>query len=161
MIIGIDPGKSGSLILMDRDGALVDLADFVTVKVGKKNTLAIPLIANYIRLNWIKHHPITYIEQVHAMPKQGVSSSFDFGFSTGVAHGIFAAHGGRIETITPQAWLKVTGIGTGKGKDAARLWAINKWPDQANWFERKKDQGRADAAAIAWAGLQLEKSNGK
>ena len=67
MIIGVDPGKSGSLILMDRSGGLVDLADFTTVRVGKKNKLAIPLIANYVRSNWIirRDEELTvYIENV-------------------------------------------------------------------------------------------------
>ena len=85
-------------------------------------------------------------------------SAFDFGFSTGVAHGMFAAWGLRIELITPQAWKKAAGL-LKTEKDAARFWAMNKWPDKANWFERVKDSGRADAAAIAWVGLQLEKNN--
>ena len=156
MIVGVDPGKTGSLILMNEDGQVVDLADFTTVKVGKKTKLAIPLVANYVRFNWLKNLRCVYVEQVGVMPKQGIVSAFDFGFSTGVAHGIFAAHGIRIETITPQAWKKATGL-LKTEKDAARFWAMNKWPRQANWFERVKDSGRADAAAIAWAGLQLER----
>jgi len=161
MIIGVDPGKSGSLILMDRSGGLVDLADFTTVRVGKKNKLAIPLIANYVRSNWIirRDEELTvYIENVWSFKGQGVTSAFDFGFSTGVAHGMFAAWGLRIELITPQAWKKAAGL-LKTEKDAARFWAMNKWPDKANWFERVKDSGRADAAAIAWVGLQLEKNN--
>ena len=158
--MGCDPGKSGAAVLIDDDGYLMDFADFMTVKVGKKNKLAIPLFANYVHDHWLydmprSHIPVVYIEQVGAMPKQGVTSSFDFGFSTGVAHGVFAAHGCRIETIRPQAWKKATGL-LKTEKDAARFWAMNKWPDRASWFKRAKDSGRADAAAMAWVGLQIE-----
>ena len=146
---------------MNRHGTLVDVADFTTVKVGKKNKLAVPLIAAYVAQNWLipvgHDKPVVYIEQVGVMPKQGIVSAFDFGFSTGVAHGIFAAHGCRIETITPQKWKKMTGL-IGTDKDAARFWVMNKYPTQTSWFKRKLDSGRADAAAIAWCGLQIENS---
>lgn len=156
IIAAVDPGKTGAIVLLE-DGMPIDFADFVTVKVGKKTVLNMPLIANYVR-KW-PAPDVAYIERVHAMPKQGVSSTFDFGKSTGFAYGMFAAWGVRIEELTPQAWLKATGIGTGKGKDASRLWATNKWPQHAKWFARKKDNGRSDACAIGYAGWLIEKQN--
>ena len=91
---------------------------------------------------------VAWIEQVHAMPKQGVSSAFGFGRSVGAIEGVVAALYIPTEMVTPQEWKKRAGL-LRKPKDAARGLAIRLFPDVADRLARKKDVGRADALLIA------------
>jgi crossover junction endodeoxyribonuclease RuvC len=101
---------------------------------------------------WTKigsHHDVrVVIEQVHAMPKQGVSSTFKFGTSFGTAIGIVVALELPLYRVTPQAWKKTFAL-TGKPKDASRLKAIEIWPGFADTFKLKKSVDAAEAALIA------------
>jgi crossover junction endodeoxyribonuclease RuvC len=99
---------------------------------------------------------IAYVERVHAMPKQGVSSVFQFGHGVGIIHGVLAAMVIPMKLITPQAWKKYCGL-IGKHKDAARSLAITAHPYVANQLSRKKDIGRADAICIGDYATSLEK----
>ena len=86
------------------------------------------------------------------MPGNGSVSMFKFGRSLGVIEGVVGGLGWPLEWITPQTWKKHHGL-IGKDKDAARLLAIETWPEHAQTFKRKRDVGRADAALIGAVGL--------
>jgi crossover junction endodeoxyribonuclease RuvC len=97
------------------------------------------------------------IEDVHAMPKQGVSSSFSFGRALGVAEGVLAGNGLSLRYVSPAKWKKALGLSSDKGvsrrradKGVSRRRAIELWPEHAKAFERVKDDGRAEAALLAW-----------
>ncbi len=155
MIIGIDPGLTGAIAVIDH-GLIIDIHDMpVTAKVsGKGNQVNAALLADifeeisdtYTR----EPHVIktVVIERVGAMPEQGVSSMFSFGRSLGVVEGVIAAQGWPVEWVTPQKWKKKFGL-IGKDKDAARTLCIEQHPSQIVYFKRKKDIGRADALLIA------------
>ena len=81
------------------------------------------------------------------MPKQGVTSSFNFGRSKGVVEGVFAAAGRPIVYVSPGVWKRALGLSKDKG--ASRRRAIELWPDHTDKFRRAKDDGRAEAALIA------------
>lgn len=100
----------------------------------------------------IKHFRIysVAIEQVHAMPKQGVSSMFRMGQGLGLWEGICAGMGLPVELVPPQRWKKAmlsAGGGSDKGVSIARAQQL--MPEAAEFLTRKKDDGRAEALLIA------------
>ena len=149
VVIGIDPGISGAIAAFV-DGKLLVAIDMPTAD----GTVVTSLLAEHLRefsLAGFDSRPLVVVEKVHAMPGQGVSSMFKFGRSLGAIEGVVGALGWPLQWLTPQAWKKHHGL-INKPKDAARLLAIETWPEDADMFRRKKDCGRADAALIACAG---------
>lgn len=141
--IGVDPGKSGAIAILDEEGALIDVYDM---------PIAGGLVCAHLLAtldDWdSEYYDTVVIEDVHSMPKQGVSSSFDFGRSKGVVEGVFAMAGRPLRYVSPAKWKKALGITADKG--TARRRAIELWPNHAAKFARVKDDGRAEAALIAW-----------
>ena len=86
-------------------------------------------------------------------PAKGAVGAFSFGRARGVVEGVLAAAGVRCQFLTPACWKRAVGLPPGRDKDAARGAAIQRWPAKAELFSRKKDDGRAEAALIAIAGL--------
>lgn len=155
MIIGIDPGVSGAIALVDMAGNLRHVHDMpVQAKgSGKKQEVNPAALYAYLQ-SVVPHGPVVcYIEQVGAMPGQGVTSMFSFGDSFGCARAVVAACGLPIKRVTPQAWKKRFSL-TGKEKDMARTICMEAWPAAVEHFRRRKDIGRADAALIALYGVQ-------
>lgn len=93
---------------------------------------------------------VIVIEKVHSMPHQGVASSFKFGKNYGIAIGVATSLSHPLVKLTPQEWKRANGL-IGKEKDASRQLAMELWPQHADHFKRKKDDGRAEAALIARA----------
>jgi len=87
-------------------------------------------------------------ERVNAMAGQGVTSVFSFGRSSGILEGVLAAFGIPTILTPPQTWIKATNVRG--GKDGSRERAMQLFPDQAGLFARKKDDGRSDAALMAY-----------
>lgn len=152
-IIGIDPGTSGAVAILEDTGHLVQVFDMPAVEVvvgGKaKRRMSPEMLAAELRLYNV-HGTRAVIEQVNAMPGQGVSSMFAFGEAFGLAKGVLAGLGIPVTTVTPGRWKKALALNS--GKDASRAKAAALWPQQAGEFKRVKDDGRAEAALIAhWA----------
>ena len=146
--IGIDPGVHGAIALVNDQGGLVMVYDMPTIQlvVGKstKARISPELLAALLR----DHQGATaVVEQVSAMPGQGVSSMFSFGESFGVIKGCLAGVGFSFMTTTPAKWKKDMNINA--SKDGARAMAIQTWPSWAKTFARVKDDGRAEAALLA------------
>jgi hypothetical protein len=156
IIVGIDIGVSGAIaVLLDR--ALVEVHDMPILRDGPAGRPAVnaPLLAEIIAKS---HADKILIEWVGARPGEGPSGAFAFGRARGVCEGVCAALGVPVEFITAPKWKRLAGIAPGKNgaKDAARSKAIQRWPDRADLFKRVKDDGRAEAALIAAAGITLE-----
>lgn len=145
--IGIDPGVSGALAVIHPDGE-VSLYDMPTALVGKTRKRSEVVEGQLRFLLALEADPgcVCFIEQVSAMPGQGVSSMFGFGVSYGIVRGVVAGLGIRAELVTPQAWKKHFGL-LGADKDAARAVASRLFPNVS--LARKKDVGRADALLLA------------
>jgi len=142
MLMGIDPGVSGALAVLDGE-RLVDVYDMPTMQDGKRRQVNAAAVAKLIRA----HSPAAVVvEAVHSMPGQGVASSFAFGQSLGAIHGVVAALGIPLHTVTPQSWKRRAGL-IGTAKDQARAKAQQMYPGAP--LARVKDQGRADAILIA------------
>ena len=91
--IGIDPGKNGGIAIIDSDGV-------IAFPFSEERLL--------IELDGMaqEYECICYLEHVHAMPKQGVSSTFNFGMNFGFIQGVLKAYGIPYELVTPQKWKK-------------------------------------------------------
>jgi crossover junction endodeoxyribonuclease RuvC len=143
--IGIDPGLTGAFALIE-DNLLLEVEDMPTTATrrgGKQ--LNIPEVASILR-EWSGRGTTVKLEAVHAMPKQGVSSTFNFGMGYGALQGVIQTLGIPMALVTPQAWKKAAGL-VGADKDYARTLALQLYPDAD--LARKKDIGRADAILIA------------
>lgn len=148
-IIGIDPGLSGAVCIRDYAGTihLVD-TPVMGVKKGKKSgTEYLPAeMADLLRCAAPQDIHV-FIESVHSMPKQGVSSTFTFGKGFGIWIGIIAALKLPHSFVTPQAWKKTMMEGIAD-KDAARIRAQQLYPALMPALKLKKHIGRADALLI-------------
>jgi crossover junction endodeoxyribonuclease RuvC len=111
-----------------------------------------PLLADLIR-RWAPTS--AYVEYVGARPGEAPSGAFAFGRSRGAIEGVLGAAGVPTQFLTPPTWKRAVGIPPGRegAKDLARSEAIRRWPAQAALFARKCDDGRAEAALIAIAGM--------
>ena len=149
VICAIDPGASGALAFFSPTAGTLEIIDMPTVAVKRsaklKNEISPQMIAPIINA---RKPGVAIIEKVGAMPGQGSSSMFQFGRGVGMMEGIVAALQIPIEYVTPQAWQKA--VGARDGKDGNRQRAAELFPAYAHLFARKKDDGRADAALMAW-----------
>lgn len=103
-IIGIDPGMGGGISVITEAG--IQVFD-VPLKNGKKDKKVYDVhgMAELLR-PYRGRKTIICIEQVHAMPGQGVTSMFGFGRGLGLWEGISAGLNFQVEIITPQSWKK-------------------------------------------------------
>ena len=152
LIIGIDPGISGAICFFE-NGQVKEIINMPVMADGKKNKRQIngPQTYNEI-LKRINNYPkkdiIVVIEQVSAMPGQGVTSMFNFGQSFGVIKGICSAMQLSTFFIRPAKWKKYFGL-IKTEKDASRTKVIEIFPYISSELSRKKDSNKADAVLIA------------
>ena len=152
LIIGIDPGISGSICFF-KDGKILNVIEMPTMTEGKKNKKQVngSQIYNEI-LNVIrdieKKEIKVIIEQVSAMPGQGVTSMFNFGQSFGILKGICSGMQLPMYFVRPAKWKKYFNL-LNSGKDASRTKAIEIFPYFSSNLAKKKDSNKADAILIA------------
>ena len=152
LIIGIDPGIKGAICIL-KDGKILDVFDMPIMPVGKKNKSQVngSQIYNEIQraiINEDKKDIKVVIEQVSAMPGQGVTSMFNFGQSFGVIKGICSAMQLPIFFVRPAKWKKYFEL-INTQKDASRTKAIEMFPKISSILAKKKDSNKADAILIA------------
>ncbi len=152
IIIGIDPGVSGAICILT-DGKITEIYEMPTMIDGKKNKKQVngPQIYNEISkriINIPKKEVVVVIEQVAAMPGQGVTSMFNFGQSFGVLKGICSAMQLSMHFVRPAKWKKYFNL-IKTEKDASRTKVIEIFPYISSQLSRKKDSNKADAILIA------------
>ena len=152
LIIGIDPGISGSICFFE-DGKILDVLEMPTMTEGKKNKKQVngSQIYNEIlkRIKHIDKKDIkVIIEQVSAMPGQGVTSMFNFGQSFGILKGMCSAMQLPMYFVRPAKWKKYFNL-INSEKDASRTKAIEIFPYFSSNLTKKKDSNKADAILIA------------
>lgn len=140
IIFGIDPGFSGGWGAIDETGAYVNCGDMLHTG----NFLHFNQILKAMRETVKDGECIVVVEAVHAMPKQGVSSSFKFGVSYGVALSLAQALG-IWGLATPRVWKQDLELTADKNDSLAMARLL--WPDAP--LARKKDNGRAEALLMA------------
>ena len=145
--MGVDPGLSGAIAFFYPDHPN-NIAVYDMPSIGKEvNCAELTALINQYRPD----HAV--VESVHAMPKQGVSSSFNFGMSYGMVRGVIAARGVPQQLVTPTKWKKYFNLTA--DKETSRRLAILTWPN-AEHFNRKKDDGRAEASLLALYGSKTK-----
>ena len=152
LIIGIDPGISGSICFFE-DGRILDVVEMPTMTEGKKNKKQVNgsqiynEISNRIKQRDKKEIKVV-IEQVSAMPGQGVTSMFNFGQSFGILKGICSAMQLPMYFVRPAKWKKYFSL-INSEKDASRTKAIEIFPYFSSNLSKKKDSNKADAILIS------------
>ena len=141
----IDPGAVHAAIAVFHDGTPVFVDDLRTVN-GMLDATAFAHALGDMKVERV------VVENVHAMPKQGVASTFRFGKGVGIIHGVAGALRLPLTLVTPTQWkgfhnLPSISDVTGR-KEASRALAIRKWPHLNRHLDRKKDADRAEALLI-------------
>ena len=152
LIIGIDPGISGSICFFE-DGKILDVIEMPTMVDGKKNKKQLngsqiynEISRRIFKVN--KQNIRVVIEQVSAMPGQGVTSMFNFGQSFGILKGICSAMQLSMYFVRPAKWKKFYNL-INSEKDASRTKAIEIFPYFSTNLSKKKDTNKADAILIS------------
>ena len=162
IIIGIDPGISGAICFFS-SGKVLDVIDTPTMAEGKKNKKQVNgrQIFNEIKMlknNFPEENLIVVLEQVSAMPGQGVTSMFNFGQSFGIIKGICSAMEIPIFYVRPAKWKKYFNL-INSQKDASRTKVIETFPEISHKLSKKKDSNKADAILIAYYFQKTSENN--
>jgi crossover junction endodeoxyribonuclease RuvC len=150
-IIGIDPGLSGGIAILENNKVL-NTFDMPVMSEGKKNkrqlnsAQLVTLIKKNINSN--EEEVVVVVEQVNAMPGQGVTSMFNFGQTFGAIKGVCAALELPIFFVRPSKWKKHFEL-INSSKDSSRTKAIEMYPALSNQLAKKKDVNKSDAILIA------------
>ena len=149
-IIGIDPGLSGAIAIIENNKVL-GIFDMPVMAEGKKNKrqLNSAQLVNIIKENTNPKEDIAVVvEQVNAMPGQGVTSMFNFGQTFGAIKGICAALSLPIFFVRPSKWKKHFNL-INASKDSSRTKVIEMYPSLSSQLAKKKDVNKSDAVLIA------------
>ena len=149
-IIGIDPGLSGAIAILE-DNKVLQIFDMPVMAEGKKNKrqLNSAQLVNIIKDNTQgSEEKAVVVEQVNAMPGQGVTSMFNFGQTFGAIKGICAALNLPVFFVRPTKWKKHFEL-INSSKDSSRTKAIEMYPSLSNQLSKKKDVNKSDAILIA------------
>ena len=135
--IGIDPGAKGSMCVIGNGKVLFkdfDLKEYSSILKAFLDTDEL----------------MVAIEKVHAMPGQGVSSSFSFGQRLGELEGILTALQIPYELVAPKDWQKACGIPAKSDKKGIAS-VIQKLYPTAELYGNKGGlrDGRSDALGLA------------
>jgi hypothetical protein len=136
----IDPGSVNAAVAVFHDGTPVFVDDIRPVN-GMIDAVTFAHALADMKVERV------VVENVHSMPKQGLSSTFKFGMAVGIIHGVAGALRLPLTLVAPTQWKSFHGI-KGKDKEPSRQAAIRKWPEHARRLDRKKDSDRAEALLI-------------
>ena len=149
-IIGIDPGLSGAIAVLE-DKKVLGIYEMPVMAEGKKNKrqLNSAQLVDIIKNNVIESEEIAVVvEQVNAMPGQGVTSMFNFGQTFGAIKGVCAALELPIFFVRPSKWKKYFDL-INSSKDSSRTKVIEMYPSLSSQLTKKKDVNKSDAILIA------------
>lgn len=151
-MLGLDPGVTGAYAVVEA-GRLLGVEDLPNAKIATGRSVKTRLVPELIADAFRRLLPVdvAYLEEVHAMPKQGTASTFAFGHSFGILIGVLAGLGVPTRLVRPQHWKKLVGVRGAEGS-ASIARAVQLYPDHAGELNRVKDHNRADAILIAYAG---------
>jgi crossover junction endodeoxyribonuclease RuvC len=140
-VIGVDPGLKGALAWVNEFGFLTEIEDMPVVD----NEVNANLLANLI----VAYGPVecVLVERQQSFPKQGVASSFKTGTGYGIIIGVLAGLHVPAFYWAPSTWKKTMHLSS--NKELSRKRALERWPDQSEYFKLKKHEGRAEAALLA------------
>lgn len=150
--VGIDPGVSGAVVVIDR-GSLYVHDPVLYTKRGKSRISPYWALELFCSLD--TDEVSVMIEEQWPRPGEGALGAFTAGYNLCVYEVAARANGAKIDYVLPQAWKKHYGLIFPAGTDlksvktASRVKAADLFPASAEFFKRVKDDGRAEAALIA------------
>ena len=150
IVVGIDPGLNGAIAVL-QDKKVLSITDMPVMADGKKNKRQLnnAQLAEILRKNTSEGDEISIVvEQVNAMPGQGVPSMFNFGQTFGAIKGVCAALQLPIFFVRPSKWKKYFEL-INSSKDSSRTKAIEMYPNLSDQLAKKKDVNKSDAILIA------------
>ena len=150
IVVGIDPGLSGAIAILENNKVL-NIFDMPVMAEGKKNKrqLNSAQLVNIIKDSTKPDAEIAVVvEQVNAMPGQGVTSMFNFGQTFGAIKGVCAALELPIFFVRPSKWKKHFEL-INSSKDSSRTKVIEMYPSLSSQLAKKKDVNKSDAILIA------------
>ena len=151
LVIGIDPGNSGGLVLLSAAAAFSTSPTCLASPTAQRD------VRPSTRLYW-QHHPSLVARQrvlriCRRRPTDAKVAAFAFGRCRGAIEGTLAALGVPVTMLTVPTWRRAVGLPPGATKEMSRGEAIRRFPDHAAMFARVRDDGSAEASLIAIAGL--------
>jgi len=149
MVIGVDPGQSGGVAVIGRDRVLKHAIRMPVLQRSKRKVVDSAAIMQMLRAacdDDLSRIEVVVLEAVSAMPRQGVTSMFNFGRAAGAVEAVALMTGAPVEWITPRVWKGHYGLGSNKraSLDMARL----KFGESHLWGVLAND-GIAEAALLA------------
>lgn len=163
IIIGIDPGLTGSFAWLDASGAYLGVDDLPTMLAGKgtgvlKRRLNPAGLTQLVQDRLEDEPCVAYLEQQTGFgPHLGAGTVFSLGRTVGAIEGILAGLLIPVHAVPPAVWKRHFGL-PGKDKERARALAIELFPQAP--LGRKKDHHKAEALLIALFGyVQLRKDH--
>jgi crossover junction endodeoxyribonuclease RuvC len=144
VLLAVDPGLSNGLAVLDQQADLLFATTVAPIGEGARKRLPLAGLVDLIERYGVTH---AVVEDVGAMPKQGITSAFRFGRATGSFEGVLSALKIPTEFIRPAIWKKRFGT-AGATKEGARCLAMQRWPASAHFFLRKKCHNLAEAALL-------------
>ena len=152
-VIGIDPGLSGALALLEvtgNDTTLVDVIDVPITGSGAKQSVDVILLQEWLQQHGPRH---AFLERAQAMPRQGASSGFKYGRVVGAIEATLMLCAVPLVIVEPSRWKRHFHL-HGADKEGARQLTIRMAPREHRFFARKRDHNRSEAVLIGLYGAQ-------
>lgn len=150
LVLGVDPGLSGALAVVDIDAMKVVAMKDMPRANGSAGGVDEYAVGAFVR-EWASRIRVAIVEDVGVMGgREGTVSMFNFGRSAGVIHGALGVCSVPSVKIKPAIWK--LGMGLGANKSDSLIAARSAFPKDHMLFARKMDDGRAEAALIALFG---------
>ncbi|OUU63114.1 MAG: hypothetical protein CBC24_09085 [Candidatus Pelagibacter sp. TMED64] len=154
-ILGIDPGLSGGIALIDQKEGKVSAVKTPIYTYKKPNTRSNKKYLDMfsivkLLIDWNPDH--AFIEKQQPYPKQGLTSTFITGLGYGIYLGLIVCRGIPYTEVSPTVWKKALGVSA--DKDEARKRASELMPNASHLWQYKNEDGVAEAALLAYYGIQ-------
>lgn len=153
-VLGVDPGLNGGWAVLNKAGEFVCGGHLPIIEEDRKIDGA--TFANFIKPSNVT---VAFVEQVSSRPRQ--AGVYEFGENTGIVIGVLQALGVEVRRVPPAVWKATFGLRRSEDetktdmKDRSRELASQLFPEASRLFERKMDDGPAEAALIALHGLAV------
>jgi len=135
--VGIDPGKQGAIAVLDSETRQVQCHDMPDTTSALHDLVAgLPIVKSCA------------VEKPFFPAMIGISNAVKIALAYGTLTGALQWRDIPFAEVRPSKWKKAMDLSS--SKSASREKAAQMFPDQADLFKRVKDDGRAEAALIAW-----------
>ena len=141
--IGIDPGRQGAIALLHPETSELTVWDMPDTTTALHDLIAgLPMVKR------------CYVEKPFYPQMIGVTNAAKIAQAYGTLIGALSWRDIPFVEVRPAKWKAAMDLST--SKSASREKASQMFPDCADQFKRVKDDGRAEAALIAFYGAQFK-----